>query len=75
MKHKWTHQVQGVTGGSGRPHGVDGYSTCSVCGAGKSRGPWSTHSGKRLIRWHYNDAHGYGVDSMPRCLGHNPQSE
>ena len=76
MKHKWTrNQTYGVQSGSGRPHGVDEFWTCAVCGARKGRGPQSTHTGQRVIRWSYSDAHGNRVDSLPSCLGYNPQAE
>ena len=71
--HKWTqNQTVGVRPGSGRPHGVDESWTCERCGAGKSRGPESTFSGRRVIRWNYNDAHGNRVDMLLGCLGYNP---
>lgn len=75
-KHSWEeNQAWGVTPGSGRPHGVDESWTCTVCGATKGRGPQSTHTGQRVIRWSYTDAHGNRVDSLPACLGYNPQAE
>lgn len=70
MKHKWTeNQARGVTGGSGRPHGVDESWTCERCGASKGRGPESTFTGRRVIRWHYTDAYGYLAESLPSCRG------
>lgn len=76
MNHKWTeNQARGVTGGSGRPHGVDESWTCEVCGASKGRGPQSTHTGWRVIRWWYQDSHGDRQDSLPSCIGHNPLAE
>jgi len=76
MKHKWTqNQAWGVTGGCGRPHGVDESWTCKVCGARKGRGPQSTQTGQRVIRWSYTDADGEQVESLPSCHGYNPQAE
>ena len=76
MKHQWTqNQAWGVASGSGRPHGVDEFWTCDVCGASKGRGPQSTHTGRRVIRWSYIDACGERVDSLPGCTGYNPQAE
>ena len=46
-----------------------------MCGASKGRGPQSTHTGQRVIRWSYTDAHGNRVDSLTSCLGYNPQAE
>jgi len=66
-KHQWTENQAWGTG-SGRPHGVDESWSCTVCGARKGRGPQSTHTGHRVIRWSYTDAHGYRVDSLPTCI-------
>lgn len=68
MKHRWKkEQTWGVPSGSGRPHGVDESWTCIRCGCAKGRGPQSTHTGKRVIRWNYQDGNGYNVDVLPSC--------
>ncbi len=70
MNHKWTGpEVRGVMSGSGRPHGVDQWWTCKACGAVKSRGPQSTATGKRVIRWRYVDEHGNPVVGLGCCGG------
>jgi hypothetical protein len=56
MNHQWNYSVRGVTPGNGRPHGVDESWTCERCGAQKSRGPQSTGTGKRVIRWRHDEA-------------------
>jgi hypothetical protein len=67
MKHKWQqNQSYGVTG-SGRPYGVDESWTCCKCGLTKGRGPESTHTGKRVIRWSYQHRDGYFLDYIPSC--------
>jgi hypothetical protein len=68
MKHSWKYNgAWGVENGCGRPHGIDESWTCRRCGAKKSRGPASTCTGKRVIRWSYFDAQGYECDRMPEC--------
>lgn len=71
MNHKWTGwKSQGVTPGSGRPHGVDVWRECKRCGVEMGSGPQSTHTGGRVIRrWHI-DARGKpetGWRGIPRC--------
>lgn len=71
MRHKWTGwKSQGVKSGSGRPHGVDVWRRCERCGVEMGSGPWSTHTGGRVIRrWHL-DATGNqesGWHGVPRC--------
>lgn len=66
--HKWSQQnVLGVTGGSGRPHGIDTWQTCERCGCSRGSGPQSTHTGARVIRRWCRDADGYVVDRLPAC--------
>lgn len=65
--HKWKYSAQCVTPGSGRHHGVDECWTCTHCGAQKSRGPQSTHTGARVIRWTFRDSRGDSVSSLPSC--------
>lgn len=68
MRHSWKYDgAQGVTPGSGRPHGTDESWTCRRCGAGKGRGPQSNSSGRRVIRWEYRDGDGYQCDTLPSC--------
>lgn len=68
MRHQWKQeQTWGVASGSGRPHGVDEAWTCERCGAQKCRGPQSTHTGRRVIRWAYRDGNGYRADALPAC--------
>ena len=72
MNHNWTGwKSQGVTGGSGRPHGVDSWRACKRCGVEMGSGPQSTHTGARVIRrWHI-DAHGNREAgwAIPTCGG------
>ena len=68
MTHKWTKaRAQGVTSGSGRPHGVDVCQECERCGVSRGSGPQSTHTGRRVIRRWMRDAHGNTVDRLPTC--------
>lgn len=68
MNHKWSKEnAWGVTGGSGRPHGVDVSQTCEKCGCSRGSGPQSTHTGKRVIRRWYLDVDGNPVDQLPKC--------
>jgi hypothetical protein len=68
MNHKWSKtEARGVMGGSGRPHGVDVWQTCTVCGCSRGSGPQSTHTGARVIRRWLRDSEGRSVTSLPRC--------
>lgn len=66
--HKWSKQeCQGVTSGSGRPHGVDTWQYCQRCGVGRGSGPQSTHTGKRVIRRWFEERNGDRVERLPEC--------
>lgn len=68
MNHKWgERQAEGVTNGSGRPHGVDLWRTCERCGCSHGSGPQSTHTGARVIRRWIRGADGERRDSLPSC--------
>ena len=70
MNHRWSKvEAWGVTGGSGRPHGVDLSQVCERCGCERGSGPQSTHNGKRVIRRWVRDADGRLTDRLPRCTG------
>jgi hypothetical protein len=68
MNHKW-EKNQAYGSGPGRPHGVDESWTCARCAMSRGRGPQSTHTGRRIIRWYYLDDHGYPTDRLPECPG------
>jgi hypothetical protein len=72
MNHKWKQwESRGVTSGSGRPHGVDVWRTCTRCGMVMGSGPQSTHTGARVVRrWHRpEDGHPVPGWAVPRCEG------
>lgn len=75
MNHKWEqNQTYGVQNGNGRPHGVDESWICKKCGSSKGRGPQSTHTGERVIRWTFKNSHENEVGYISSCIGYNPQN-
>lgn len=71
MNHKWGKwNSLGVATGRGRPHGVDVWRECKNCGTSMGSGPWSTSSGKRVIRRWVEEENGKrysGWEYIPSC--------